>query len=93
MDGRGRVDESSLRFDWAEGSCIRENQGGTLTRQAGGNQHALKGDLAGKSAIDLGGSGKGRGAERVIFSAAENEVIIHDIVDYHKWTQWLGNIE
>ena len=52
--------------------------------KAGANQHALKGDLAGKSAADLGGSGKGRGAERVIFSEKENEVIIHDIVDYHK---------
>jgi RHS repeat-associated protein len=52
--------------------------------KAGGNQHELRGDLKGKSAIDLGGSGKGRGAERVIFSTNENEVIIHDIVDYHK---------
>ncbi len=52
--------------------------------KAGGNQHALKGDLAGKSAIDLGGSGKGRGAERVIFSTDNDVVTIHDIVDYHK---------
>jgi hypothetical protein len=52
--------------------------------KAGGNQHELKGDLSGKSAIDLGGSGRGRGAERVIFSTKENEIVIHDIVDYHK---------
>lgn len=51
---------------------------------AGGNQHQLGTDLKGKSAIDLGGSGKGRGAERVIFSTNGNEVIIHDILCYHK---------
>lgn len=43
-----------------------------------------RGDLAAKSAIDLGGSGKGRDAERVIFSVKDGVVAIHEIVDYHK---------
>jgi hypothetical protein len=37
--------------------------------------------LTGRKAV---ASGKGRGAERVIFGTTENEVIIHDIVGYHK---------
>jgi hypothetical protein len=51
---------------------------------AGKNQHALSGDLKGKSAVDLAASGKGRGGDRVIYSETNNEVIIHNIVDYHK---------
>lgn len=34
--------------------------------------------------MNLDGSGKGRGAERVIFSVKDGVVAIHDIVDYHK---------
>jgi RHS repeat-associated protein len=57
----------------------------TLSKDLPGhNQHELKGDMAGKSAADLPGSGKGRGAERVIYSKTENQVTIHDITDYHK---------
>ncbi|MNV91124.1 hypothetical protein D3C71_1855830 [compost metagenome] len=44
----------------------------------------FRGDLADKYAIDLGGSGKGRGAERVISSVKDGAVTIHVIVDYHK---------
>jgi len=51
--------------------------------EAGGNQHALTGDLAGKYAIDLPGGGAGRGAQRVIYSIDEGSVTIHDIIDYH----------
>ncbi|HEY0097929.1 MAG TPA: polymorphic toxin-type HINT domain-containing protein [Pyrinomonadaceae bacterium] len=50
----------------------------------GKNQHPLTGEYAGMMAADLTGSGKGRGAMRVIFSRNDNEVIIHKIVDYHK---------
>ncbi|EOA8243421.1 RHS repeat domain-containing protein [Escherichia coli] len=52
--------------------------------ESGKNQHSLHGDLKGKSAADLPGSGKGRGGDRVLYSETENEIIIHDIVDYHK---------
>ena len=50
----------------------------------GKHQHSLTGDLQGKSAADLPGSGRGRGAQRVIFDESSNEVVIHDIVDYHR---------
>jgi hypothetical protein len=36
------------------------------------------------SSVPVSGCGKGRGAERVIFSTNKDEVIIHDIIDYHK---------
>lgn len=54
-------------------------------RQLGKTQHHLTGDRVGTSGVDLGGSGRGRGALRVIFSASENDelVTIHDITDYH----------
>ncbi len=46
---------------------------------------ALKGELAGKSAIDLKGPGKGRCAKRIIYSEnPDGSVSVHDIVDYHK---------
>jgi RHS repeat-associated protein len=51
--------------------------------EVGKNQHSLRGDLAGKSAADLPGSGRGRGADRVIFSSDKDTVTIHDIDDYH----------
>jgi hypothetical protein len=50
----------------------------------GKNQHALKGDLAGWSAADLPGSGKGRGAQRIIYKVEEDQIIIREIQDYHK---------
>jgi hypothetical protein len=40
-------------------------------------------DMTGKFAADLPGSGKGRGAERIIYSKTDDEIIIHDIRDYH----------
>ncbi|WP_342351530.1 RHS repeat-associated core domain-containing protein [Gilliamella apis] len=50
----------------------------------GRNQHVLTGDRKGTSAIDLVGSGKGRGRMRVIFSETKDGAInIHEIVDYH----------
>uniref|UniRef100_UPI0015D71C38 hypothetical protein n=1 Tax=Escherichia fergusonii TaxID=564 RepID=UPI0015D71C38 len=52
--------------------------------ESGKNQHSLHGVLKGKSAADLPGSSKGRGGDRVLYSETENEIIIHDIVDYHK---------
>jgi hypothetical protein len=52
--------------------------------EAGGNVHNLTGDLAGKKAVDLPGSGKGRGRVRIIFSETDDRITIHDIVDYHK---------
>ncbi|MBA8501823.1 hypothetical protein HVW15_12565 [Escherichia fergusonii] len=52
--------------------------------ESGKNQHSLHGDLKGKSAADLPEIGKGRGGDRVLYSETENEIIIHDIVDYHK---------
>jgi RHS repeat-associated protein len=49
----------------------------------GRNQHPLTGDLKGRFAADLPGSGKGRGAVRVIYSIENDRVIIHSIEDYH----------
>lgn len=49
----------------------------------GRNQHKLRGELTGKSAADLPGSGRGRGALRVLFEESDDTVIIHDILDYH----------
>jgi RHS repeat-associated protein len=51
--------------------------------KAGGNQHVLTGDLKGFNAIDVKGSGKGRGALRIIFNSTEDEIFIHSIQDYH----------
>jgi hypothetical protein len=52
--------------------------------KSGRNQHDLVRDLKGKKAIDLPGSGKGRGAVRVVFSEpTPGTIVIHDIVDYH----------
>jgi Pretoxin HINT domain len=51
--------------------------------ERGGNQHPLTGDLKGKMAVDLPGSGAGRGSQRVIFSESPIGIIIHNIVDYH----------
>ncbi len=51
---------------------------------SGKNQHALKGDLKGWSAVDLPGSGKGRGAVRVIYKIENEQVIIKEFKDYHK---------
>lgn len=52
--------------------------------KAGGNKHELKGDLKGMKAVDLPGSGKGRGAERVVYKETPDTVEIEDITDYHK---------
>jgi RHS repeat-associated protein len=50
----------------------------------GKNQHDLRGDLAGKKAVDLPGSGKGRGVMRVVYSEeTPGFIVIHDVVDYH----------
>lgn len=44
----------------------------------------LTGDRKGTSAINLVGSGKGRGRMRIIFSETKDGAInIHEIVDYH----------
>ena len=47
------------------------------------NQHALTGDLRGFSAIDVAGSGKGRGALRIVYAKTDTEILIHSIQDYH----------
>lgn len=52
-------------------------------KQAGGNQHVLTKERAGWKAIDLKGSGKGRGGVRVVYEETPNQIIIHEIVDYH----------
>ncbi|WP_436488155.1 DUF6443 domain-containing protein [Chitinophaga sp. ARDCPP14] len=51
--------------------------------KAGGNQHVLTGNLKGFNAIDVKGSGKGRGALRIVFQSTEDEIFIHSIQDYH----------
>ena len=58
---------------------------GMLSRgERGRNQHPLTGNLKGKFAADLPGTGRGRGATRVIFEQSNEQVIIHDIENYHK---------
>jgi len=47
----------------------------------GRNQHDLGGELKGKKAADIRGGGRGR--DRVVYSETADEVIIHDIIDYH----------
>ena len=51
---------------------------------AGGNQHALSGDLKGFFAMDVKGSGKGRGGLRIIYKKEGDIIQIHNITDYHK---------
>lgn len=54
-------------------------------RKAGLNQHTLSGDLKGQFAIDLPGTGSGRGAVRAIYTEEKNgSVVVRDIFDYHK---------
>jgi hypothetical protein len=49
-----------------------------------GKNHVFKGDLKGWNAVDLPGSGKGRGAQRVIYKVDADRVVIKEITDYHK---------
>lgn len=51
--------------------------------EAGKNQHALTREYAGMWAADLPGSGSGRGAQRVIYAIVDDQVVVHDITDYH----------
>jgi hypothetical protein len=52
--------------------------------ESGSNVHKLTGKLAGKKAVDLPGSGKGRGKLRIIYSETENGIVVHDIDNYHR---------
>jgi mRNA-degrading endonuclease RelE of RelBE toxin-antitoxin system len=51
--------------------------------EAGRNQHDLQKDLKGFKAIDIKGSGGGRGKLRMVFKETDSEIIIQDIIDYH----------
>lgn len=51
--------------------------------KAGGNQHPLARDLKGYNAIDVKGTGAGRGGLRVIYQEFMDAIYIHDIRDYH----------
>ncbi|RAI99480.1 RHS repeat-associated protein [Chitinophaga skermanii] len=52
--------------------------------KAGGNQHTLGGNLTGYKAIDIQGTGNGRGGLRIVYKETENEIILHQIVNYHR---------
>ncbi|MBU5254595.1 type II toxin-antitoxin system YafQ family toxin [Tissierella praeacuta] len=45
--------------------------------------HALKGDRKGQRALDLKGSGRGRGKLRIIYEVEKGTIRIVEIVDYH----------
>ena len=49
----------------------------------GRNQHALTGDLKGKFAVDVPGSGRGRGALRIVYEDTLDGIVLHFITDYH----------
>lgn len=52
--------------------------------RAGKNQHSLGRELAGQKGVDFPGSGRGRGATRVVYTETEERIVVHDILDYHK---------
>ncbi len=57
---------------------------GILKRgEAGYNQHALGGPLAGKWAMDLPNGGNNRGGMRIVYEKCGKEIKIHNITDYH----------
>ena len=58
------------------------------TGKLGGNIHRLKGDLKGWQAIDIPGTGKGRGAGRIVFRELGGEIEIKGLVKGHDY----GNI-
>lgn len=57
------------------------------TGQAGKNQHPLGNkagrNLTGYKAIDIPGTGDGRGGMRIIYQETENEIILHSVENYH----------
>ncbi|MBP2619731.1 RHS repeat-associated core domain-containing protein, partial [Chryseobacterium jejuense] len=57
--------------------------------KAGGNIHSLSKDLKGFKAIDMPGTGTGRGAGRVIFKEVSNQVEIIGVVKGHDYTKIL----
>lgn len=60
--------------------ALEENDSRKL-RQLG--DHALKGDRKGQRALDLKGSGRGRGRLRIVYEVTKGTVTIVEIVDYH----------
>ncbi|PKF73284.1 hypothetical protein [Chryseobacterium sp. PMSZPI] len=57
--------------------------------KAGGNIHSLSRELKGFKAIDMPGTGTGRGAGRVIFKEASNQIEIIGVVKGHDYTKIL----
>lgn len=55
--------------------------------KAGKNIHALGGELKGYKAIDMAGTGSGRGAGRVIFKETSEHVEIIGVVKGHNYNK------
>lgn len=71
------------KLDKAQKKSVDEAIALVREGKAGKNQHELKKELKGFKAIDVRGTGKNRGAVRIVYKESVSHILIHSIQDYH----------
>ena len=91
VEGKGLLKELEKAYGKQAVEEFEKNIKTRLAKgQPGGKVHDLKGDLKGWKAVDIPGTGHGRGGGRIIFRELESTIEIKGLVKGHDYTKILG---